>query len=166
MQRNAPVYTLVNHAEHLENLLQTIQNNPIEASNDKDEINANNQLEFLKTMLIHIKAMLALSTINVSAKKELGQKMTALTQQYFGDEEVPTVEGEKSRAYAIQVAKHYRSFTKVQFNSFEIDMSRLASSFSFLNIRSIPDQIAHHQSLVEKTENNINKYDKQGLNLT
>lgn len=165
MQHRETVYTLKNHAEHLEKLLEIMQKDTTPASSDIDEKNANNQLAFLLTILDNINAMLALSVINVSAKKVLGDKMTGLAKQYFGEEEVPMVEGDKSRAYAIQVAKHYRSFTHIQFNSFEVDMSRLASSFSFLNIRSIPDQIAHHQKLVEKTEANVDKYDKQGLSL-
>lgn len=163
MQHRKTVYTLKNHAEHLETLIKEMESSSVTASSDKDEENASNQLQFLKNMLAHINEMLSLSGLSVSAKKSLGEKMTALPKKYFGDEEVPNVDGDKSRAYAIQVAKHYRSFTRVQFNSFEVEASRWASSLSFLNIRSIPDQIAHHSELVEKTEKNVNRFDKPGF---
>lgn len=150
-------YTLESHRNNLYRLIREMEESDLEASDEKDQKNAENQLNFAKIMLAHINQMLALSGFDFSAKKELGKKMSALPEQFFNDEEIPLVEGPKSRVFAEKIANHYRSFTKVQFSRIEVEASRVAANF--MDVRSIPDQIKHHEKLAERIEENVKAYE-------
>jgi hypothetical protein len=151
-------YTLASHRNHLKALISDMEDTEIKATNTRDEENATNQLNFAWDMFHRINEMLALSSLNFTAKKELGEKMTLLPQQYFGRDEIPLIEGEKSKDFALKIAKHYRSFTKVQFNTLEVKASTLTSKIESLHIRSIPDQIEHHRELAERIEKSVEVY--------
>lgn len=153
-------YTLESHRDHLNTLIEEMNQDKTEPTNNEDAENAKNQLNFAIDMRNHINEMLALSFFNINAKTKLGEKMRLLTTQYFNVEEVPAIQGEKSRGFALKIAKHYLSFTKVQFNSLEEKASVTASALGIFNIISIPDQVAHHAALAEKITSNVEAYDQ------
>ena len=158
-------YTLDSHGKNLSKLIKEMEECEVEASDENDKKNAENQLNFARHMLRYINDMLKLSGLNFSAKKELGEKMTVLPKTYFNDDEIPLIEGEKSKIFALKIADHYRSFTRVEFGTIEIEASKAASKIEFLHIRSIPEQIEHHRKLAERIESDVQVYHRGNINI-
>lgn len=149
------LFSLNDHRDHAVGLITKMKESKVQHTSDSDRKNAENQLAFLEAMKTRMDEMLLLSSTDISAKKKLGETMTNMPKKYFGDKQIPSIEGEKSKAFALLLAEHFHDFTKVQFPAFEVQASIMASKVPFLNIRSIPDQIHHNKKLALQIERDV-----------
>lgn len=151
-------YTLSDHNQHLEAIINDMSRSEVKSTNPDDEKNANNQLVFLKKMNEQITKMLTLYSIQVAETRAVGKIMNDLPFQYFGPDGIPSIEGDKSKAFALLLANHFRDFTKVKFPGWQVQASKIAAPI--VGIKSIPDQIEHYKQVAKDIENRVEKYNQ------
>lgn len=159
-QEKEDVVTLKDHRDHLAKLIQKMIISEVKPTSEKDEKNAKNQFNYLNEMLVQIDKMLKLTGKAINGKRILGQKMNEMPKQYFGDDCIPKIDGEKSKAFARLLAEHFTHFTQVKFSDFEIQASIYASKLPLLSIRSIPEQMERHSRLSERIRERITQYEQ------
>jgi len=151
-------YKLADYRNHTASLIDKMQTSNVQHSSEGDKESAESQLNFLTCMVKLMDKMLALSPIEIPAKAKVAEEMNKMPSQFFGDQEKPSIEGEKSKVFALLLIEHLENFSKMTFDSLEITTSKGAAKL--FAIRSIPDQVQYVNERARQIQSDIETYEK------
>lgn len=159
-KKPSEIFTIYSYIKQLENLVAEMQKTSDKKSDTSDDKNANRQLAFAEETLALLKKMVTIPNNKPFEKRSVGIELSEVNAKFFGKDEIPIIQGEKSKAFASLLAQHFKDLEKVQFNDQEISWSEFFSKIPLINIRSISQQVEHHRMLGKRLEKQIEDYKK------